>query len=205
MPNHPFKRPGKARRTQVERSKSTIALLVEAARQQFAAKGYAETSIDNVLEAAGVTRGALYHHFATKSELFRAVFEEQEKIMTKAIAVAAGPKKNAWAAFRAGCEGFLDACLDPATQRIVLIDAPSVLGWDTMREVESRYALAMLRGGLKRAMEEGHLASRPVETLSQLLLGALSECAMSIARSPDPMQATRDARRELDHLLKALS
>lgn len=195
----------RTRRSQKERSESTVAALVEAARNHFATRGFADTSLDDVLVVAGVTRGALYHHFASKTALFRAVFEEQEKILTAAIAAAAAGKRSGWAAFRAGCDAFLDACLDPATQRIILIDAPAVLGWDVMREIESRYALALLKGGLKRTIDEGKLAPRPIEPLALILLGALSEAAMGIARAPDQKTAAADARREIDHLLKALA
>lgn len=191
--------------TQQERSEKTVAALVEAARLLFAKQGFAATSLDDILAATKMTRGALYHHFDGKAALFRAVFEEQEKILTAEVAKAAADKRGAWQAFRAGCDGFLQACLDPATQRIILIDAPAVLGWDVMREIEARYALALLRGGLQRIMDEGKLARRPIEPLAVILLGALSEAAMAIARAPDPKTAAQDARREIDRLLKALA
>ncbi len=197
-------KPPKRARTQKERSEATTASLVSAARALFAARGFADTSIEDVLNAASVTRGALYHHFDSKTALFRAAFEEQEKILTLAVAHAAAAKRGAWPAFRAGCEAFLEACLDPDTQRIILIDAPAVLGWDVMREIESRYALALLRAGLEAMMKEGKLARRPIDTLASILLGALSEAAMAIARAPDPRAASLDARREIDHLLKSL-
>jgi len=193
------------RPTQQERSEKTVAALVEAARLLFAKQGFAATSLDDILAATKMTRGALYHHFDSKTSLFRAVFEEQEKILTAEVAKAAAEKRGAWQAFRAGCDGFLEACLDPATQRIILIDAPAVLGWDVMREIEARYALALLRGGLQRIMDEGKLAKRPIEPLAVILLGALSEAAMAIARAPDPKAAAQDARREIDRLLKALA
>ncbi len=195
----------RSRSTQQERSEKTVAALLEAARLLFARQGFAATSLDDILAATKLTRGALYHHFNGKTELFRAVFEEQEKILTAAVARAAAEKRSAWQAFRAGCDGFLEACLDPATQRIILIDAPAVLGWDVMREIESRYALALLRAGLERTMAEGKLARRPVEPLAMILLGALSEAAMAIARAPDPKSAAGDARREIERLLKALA
>jgi AcrR family transcriptional regulator len=196
-------RRGKAR-TQAERSAATISTLVDAARGLFARQGYAETSIEQVLAAAGVTRGALYHHFDSKAALFQAVFEAQEAELTRAVAEGAGSAEG-WAAFRAGCEAFLEACLDPATQRIVLIDAPAVLSRALIRDVEARFTLALLREGLRRAMDEGRLRVRPVEALAQLLLGALSEAAMSIARANDPARAAEAYRRELDGLLDALT
>jgi AcrR family transcriptional regulator len=198
-------KPAKATRTQAERSETTTRALVEAARRLFATRGFAATSIDDILKEVGITRGALYHHFATKTELFRVVFEEQEKLLMTAVAKATARKEDPWAAFRAGCEAFLEACLDPDTQRIILIDATSVIGWDAMREIESRYALALLEGGLERAMAAGKLARRPARPLAHLLLGALSESAMAIARSADPTATMKAARLEITRLLTALA
>lgn len=194
-----------ARRTQKQRSETTTAALVDAARRLFAEKGFAETSIDDIIAAVGVTRGALYHHFDSKTELFRAVFEAQEETLTEAVAAAAAGQPDSWSGLQAGSEAFVNACLDPATQRILLIDAPSVIGWEAMREIESRYALALLRGGLEGAVREGRLEDRPLGPLTHLLLGALSECAMAIARDPDPPAMAAQARGELIRLLNALA
>lgn len=193
------------RRTQAERTETTTRTLVAAAHRLFATRGFAATPIEDVLKAAGIARGGLYHHFASKTELFRAVFEEQEKRLMAAVSDATADKHDAWAALRAGCEAFLDACLDPAVQRIVLIDAPSVIGWEAMREIESRYALALLEGGLERAMQAGKLAKRPTRPLAHFLLGALSESAMAIARAPDPAATMQASKRELTRLLTALA
>ena len=194
-------------RTQRQRSDATVAALVRAARARFAANGYAATALDDILTDVGMTRGALYHHFENKAALFRAVFEEQQKRLAAAVSAAAGAAaaRGAWPGFRAGCEAFLEACLEPATQRILLIDAPSVLGWEAMREIESRYVVALLRAGLQRALDAGALAPRPVEPLADLLMGGLAECARSIARAKQPRTAMLDARRELDRLLRALA
>ncbi len=191
----------KERRTQAERSEATTGAIVAAAHRLFAAKGFAATSIDDILAAAGATRGALYHHFESKTEIFRAAFEEQEKVLMQAVTRASATKRDSWSAFRAGCEAFLEACLDPAMQRIVLIDAPSAIGWEAMREIEHRYARAVLELGLERAMEDGSIARRPVRPLANFLLGAMSESAMGIARAPDPRATMNDARSELGCVL----
>ena len=196
---------GKRPRTQAERSQTTTGLLITAAHRLFATKGFAATSIEDILAGAGITRGALYHHFETKTEVFRAVFEEQEKLLMAAVAAATAKKQDAWAAFRSGCEAFLEACLDPAVQRIILIDAPSVIGWEAMREIESRYALALLEGGLERAMAAGKISTRQARPLAHFLLGALSESAMAIARAPDPASTMQASKRELTRLLAALA
>jgi len=193
------------RRTQAERSEATQHALVSAAHKLFATRGFAASSLDEVLRAAGIARGGLYHHFASKTDLFRAVFEEQEKRLMAAVSAATVHKPDAWAAFRAGCEAFLDACLDPAVQRIILIDAPAVIGWEAMREIESRYALALLEGGLERAMQAGKIAKRPPRPLAHFLLGALSESAMAIARAADPETTMLASKRELARILTALA
>jgi AcrR family transcriptional regulator len=191
------------RRTQEERSETTKRALVEAAREQFATMGFAATSIDDVIRKVGVTRGALYHHFESKTELFRAAFEVTEKELTHSIAMAAQGARDGWSAFRAGCKAFLEACLEPKVQQVVLLDAPSVLGWEGMRAIEARYALALLQAGLERCMAEGYLERRPVEPVAHFWLGALAECAMSIARAPDPKVALAETQRELDRMLRA--
>jgi AcrR family transcriptional regulator len=174
---------------------------------RFAAGGFAGTAIDDILADVGMTRGALYHHFASKAELFRAVFEEQERRLTAVVAAgaAASSGRSPWAAFRAGCEAFLEGCLDPQTQRIVLIDGAAVLGWEAVREIESRYVVKLLSEGLARSVEAGALTRRPIEPLADILIGALAECARSIARAPEPRVTAREARRELDRLLRALA
>ncbi|MDR3417068.1 MAG: TetR/AcrR family transcriptional regulator [Nevskia sp.] len=192
------------RRTQGERSAETVGRLMATARELFASRGFAGTSLDDILEAVSGSRGALYHHFDSKKDLFRAVFEEQERLLTDVIVAAARRERSAWAAFMAGCEAFLAACTDPAVQQIILLDAPAVLGWETMRSVESRYVLTMVQEGIAGAIREGTLRPRAVEPLAHFILGGLSECAMAIARSGDPASAMRDARVELRRLLEAL-
>jgi AcrR family transcriptional regulator len=200
------KRPpaGQGRRTQRQRTEATTAAITGAARRLFARAGYAATSVEDVLREAAVTRGALYHHFDSKAALFRAVFEQEEKALCARVLAAARREREPWPNFRAGCRAFLEACLDPDVQRIVLSDARAVLPPEDLREIESRYSLAMLRDGLGRAVAAGAIAPRPVETLARFLFGALSECALAIARSPSPRKTLQDAQRELDGVLRAL-
>jgi AcrR family transcriptional regulator len=193
------------RKTQNERTEATKALLMAAARGQFAEKGFSETSIDEILSIAGVTRGALYHHFASKSELFKAVFEEEEKALVARVMALVYPQRGAWAKLQTGCRVFLEACLDPTIQRIVLRDARAVLALDELREIESRYTLALLRNGLTESIAEGAIVARPVDTLASMLLGALSESAMAIARSSQPKKTLKEALRELDNFLNSIT
>jgi AcrR family transcriptional regulator len=192
------------RRTQQERSETTVAALVGSARELFANDGYAATSLDAVASAAGVTKGALYHHFAGKRALFRAVYEHEQRQLVAAIGEAYARKADPWDAFEAGCRAFIESSLDPGLQRITLLDAPGVLGWEAIREIESP-ALALTEVGIERAMDAGRLPRRAPQPLAHLLFGAMCEGAMKIARSENPRAAQRAIWGELRRVLQALS
>jgi len=192
------------RRTQRERSETTVAALVAAARELFANDGYAATSLDAVAGAAGVTKGAVYHHFEGKRELFRAVYEHEQQQLVAAIGEAYAREADAWDAFEAGCRAFIESSLDPGLQRITLLDAPGALGWEAIREIESP-ALQLTELGIERAMDAKRLPRRPPEPLAHLLFGAMCEGAMKIARSEDPQAAQRAMWAELRRMLRALA
>ena len=191
-------------RTQKERSEATTSELVEVARRLFAADGYSATSLDDVVRGAGVTKGALYHHFKGKRELFLAVYEREQQRLAAAQLEAFSRRKGTWDGFFAASRAFFEASLDPGVQRITLLDAPSVLGWETMREVESRYALVQLRKGIELLIRDGHIAPRPVEPLANLLFGSVCEAAMMVARADDQRAAARQVLAELKALLEGL-
>ncbi|MEV4544682.1 TetR/AcrR family transcriptional regulator [Micromonospora echinaurantiaca] len=184
------------RRTQAERTEATTSGLVETAAGLFGRDGYAATSIDDVARAAGVTKGAVYHHFDGKIGLFRAVFVREEQRLVERLAAAAGGTADPWRAIRAGCAAFLDACLDPAVRQIILLDGPAVLGWQEVRRIEDDYLVALLRRGLERA------SGGNIEARTHLLVGALCEAGLLLARDP---AAKAELRRELDLLLTAYS
>ena len=191
-------------RSQAERSEKTRRELVAAARESFAIEGYAATLLDSVAQRAGVTKGALYHHFDGKKELFEAVFQgEQKKLAAIGMRAYAG-KRSARAGFYDACAAFLEASLDPAVQRITLLDGPAVLGWERLREIENQHALSNLRQGLERAVAQGLMAPRPVEPLVQILNGAICEAAMYIARSNDAPHALQHVLAELSIVIDAL-
>jgi AcrR family transcriptional regulator len=145
-----------------------------------------------VAAAAGVTRGALYHHFGTKEGLFRAVVEELEAGLAEQVAVAAAAGADPVDELRRGCLAFLDACMEPAVRRIVLLEAPVVLGWDAWREIDARYGLALVRAGLAGALDQVGLRPADVDPLAHLLLGALNEAALLVATADDPVRARRE-------------
>ena len=189
--------------TQAERADATRGKLLAVARKLFATKGYAATSLDALVRRAGVTKGAFYHHFPDKQAIFRAVFEAVEDDLV-AAALAGSRGTDALTRFRTGCHAFLAASVDPAVQRIVMMDGPAVLGWATWREIDWRHFLALVDEGLAQAMLEHGAKRRPTKALAHLVFGALCESAMVVARSPKPREALRQVRQELDVLLGGL-
>ncbi|BBZ01028.1 TetR family transcriptional regulator [Mycolicibacterium chitae] len=194
------KRP--ARRTQAERTAATRAQLLEAARKLFATTGFGEVSTQAIVEAAGVTRGALYHQFADKAELFAAVHEQVEAELVAEVgeAVAAAAPGGALAAMRVGARQFLDRCAAPEVQQIILIDAPSVLGWERWREVGLKYGLGVIETMLARAIADGEIPEQPVRPTAHVVLGALDEAALYVSRAADPQRA----RAEMDAVCERL-
>jgi AcrR family transcriptional regulator len=193
-----------ASRTQTERSESTRAALITAARKLFAQRGYADVGTEEIVRAAGVTRGALYHHFDGKRELLAAVYEQIESEMGARIDAAATPGASALEILQTGAAMFLDQCLEPEVQRIVLLDAPAVLGWERWREIGARYGLGLIEAVLAAAIEQGDIRAQPVTPLAHALLGALDEVAMLVGRADDPAVARAEAGETIDSLLRAL-
>jgi AcrR family transcriptional regulator len=188
----------------LEQSQATRAALIKTARKLFARVGYAETDIETVARRTRVTRGALYHHFKDKQDLFSAVFDLEEQKLTSIVAQAAVSQAGAFDGMLAGCNAFLDACLDPAVQRIVLIDALAVLGWDRWREIDTKYNLRLVMGALEAAMDQGVIARGPIESLAHLLMGALTEAAIFIAHAGDQHAARREVGENVAQLLSGL-
>ena len=185
-----------------EQSEATRAALVAAARKLFGKRGYADVGTEEIVRRAGVTRGALYHHFGGKRDLLEAVYEQVEADLTRTIAegaLAAGTDSPI-EAMQAATEMFLDACTEPEVQRIVLLDAPAVLGWERWREIAAKYGLGLVEASLQAAMDAGEIAEQPVKPLAHVLMGALDEAAMLVARSDDPQ-----TREEVAAALRRLS
>ncbi|MBA2506393.1 MAG: TetR/AcrR family transcriptional regulator [Thermoleophilaceae bacterium] len=191
-------------RTQQERTETTTAALVDAARGLFAQDGYAATSLDAIAARAGVTKGAVYHHFSGKVELFRAVYAQEQDRLGGLILDAWRRKDDPWEGFEAGCEAFLKASLDPEVQRITQLDAPGAIGWEGMRELEND-CFDNLKAGLVAAMDAGRIEKRPVDPLAHLLFGAICEGAMTVARASDQKTAHRETVRELRRMLRSLA
>jgi AcrR family transcriptional regulator len=194
-----------ARRSQAERSATTRQALLASARALFTERGFSATAREDIVERAGVTRGALYHHFANKEAVFRAVFEDLERELAERIATAAVAAPDPLAQLRLGCEAFLDAASDPAVRRIALTDAPAVLGWQTWRAIEAEHGLGLMREVLQAAMDAGQVATRPVESMAHLLLAALTEAALLVASAPDHAAVRVEVGDTVDALITMLS
>ena len=189
----------KSRQAAVTRSQ-----LVAVGRRLFAERGFAGTSTEEVVAQAGVTRGALYYHFKNKEDLFRAVLAQVEEEIHERVTAVAMAEPDLWDGLLAGCGAFLDACLDPATQRIALLDAPAVLGWEAWREVGSSHRFEILVTGLHWVMAAGEIDDQPVLPLTHVILGALNEGALYIAGAENQARARHEVGVIVERLLRGL-
>ncbi|APA78328.1 TetR/AcrR family transcriptional regulator [Mycobacterium avium subsp. hominissuis] len=194
------------RRTQEERSAATRDALIAAARKLWGLRGYTEVGTPEIAAAAGVTRGAMYHQFADKAALFRAVVEavEQDVMARMAVVVAESGASTPTDAIRAAVDAWLEVSADPEVRQLILLDAPSVLGWAEFRDVAQRYSLGMTEQLLTEAIRAGELAEQPVRPLAHVLIGALDEAAMVIATADNPDRARWETRQVLQRLVDGM-
>jgi AcrR family transcriptional regulator len=192
-------------RTKAGQREATTAALIAAARPLFAERGYAGVGAEEIVKRAGVTRGALYHHFrGGKEDLFRAVLVQVSAESAQRVMQAAAAADEPFEELVLGSDAFLDSCTTPEFQRIVLLDGPSVLGWEVWRTADADYALGLLEAVLQQAIDAGQLISQPARALAHVLMGALDEAAMVIARADDPEVARKEMGRTVRHLLEGL-
>jgi AcrR family transcriptional regulator len=178
--------------------------LIAVARQRFTEQGYAATSIEDIVQRAGVAKGALYHHFSGKDALFRAVYEAVLADVLSAVMAAASAVQEPWASVRAGLSAFLDACLDPPFRRIVILESVSVLHPEVREAEIGQVELPMLRTVLTPLPPGGPLPGVAVDALAHVALGGLYGAALFIARAPDPGAARRQVDVVLDTLIGGL-
>ena len=188
----------------VERGQATRERVLEAGRALFGEHGYDATSIAAILERAGVTRGSLYHHFATKEDLFDAVLDREMADIATTVAKAATSTTDPLESLRLGCTAWLEMALDPAIQRIVLLDPPSVVGWTRLREIDEQHTLGGMRAGLQRIAADGRLPAGNVDVLAHMLIASVDEAALLIARADDPEQALVEGKAAFNLLLDRL-
>jgi AcrR family transcriptional regulator len=192
--------------TQAERTEATRGRLISTARHLFGEKGFAATSTEEILSEAEVSRGALYHHFSNKTDLFQATFEAVEEELTAKLleTATAGGETDPIRILERGFSAFLDQCVNPEVQRIVMLDAPTVLGWDTWHELDERYAFGTIKAVLAVAAESGRIDADAVDSLTHLLVGAVMQAGMVVARADDPATAKRKMTESFERLVSTL-
>lgn len=190
--------------SRAEQAAGTRSELMRTARELFAERGYAGVGTEEIVARAGVTRGALYHHFEDKKDLFRAVHEELERDLVASIGQRIAGIDDPWELLVTGVRAFLDACTEPALMRIALVDAPVVLGWEEWRDIDTRYGLGLVSFGLQNAMDRGLFRRQAVRPLAHLLVGSMTEAAMMIAHAPDHEAARREVEGPLLAILEGL-
>jgi AcrR family transcriptional regulator len=191
--------------TRAEQKEHTRRTLLAASRRLFAAKGYGAVGLAEIVRESGVTKGALYHHFAGKTELFRAVLEEVQQEVAGRVVAAAEAAADPWDQLKCGCAAFVAAGADPEVQRIMLIDGPAVLGWTEWRAIDEKTSANHLTEALTTLIDNGTLPAQPVAPLTHLLSGAMNEAALWLAQStgPDDLADTQTALSRLLDSLRA--
>ena len=190
--------------TQEQRRESTRARLLQAATALFARNGYEATSTEAVLEAAGVSRGALYHHFETKQELFAAVFESVSRSAVERSAARVRPGQSPLEALIEGCLAWLREARKPQVAAILLDQGPPVLGWQRAREIEYRFSLGVMRASVQNAVDAGELEVASVELTSSLINAALAEAALAALHSHGRISA-KTVERSIRQLIEGLA
>jgi AcrR family transcriptional regulator len=190
----------------IEQGDATREALLASARRLFGSQGYADTSLDQVAQSAGVTKGALYHHFSGKEELFRLVYETVKKELARDAYPVNVVEDDAalWRDLISRCRAFIEAHTEPQIQRIVLMDARAVLSWDEWHKVETEYGVVALRGYLRRAMHRGVIAQQPLHSLAMILAGAMTQACMLVANAADRDSAIDEAMAIIERLLDGL-
>ncbi|WP_285753760.1 TetR/AcrR family transcriptional regulator [Lentzea sp. NBRC 105346] len=193
------------RSRRLEYSEATRQALVDNAIELFTKRGYAGTSLDEVVKRARVTKGALYHHFNGKQALFEAAFEAVETAMLARLSKIVTAPGDPWETAITGLRAYVRECLEPSYQRIVIHEAPVVMGWERWREAEEHYSFGLLRTAIQMLCDAGEIdEDLPVEITTRLLFGSLSAGASTIASSPDPKKVSREVERAIVRVVEGL-
>jgi AcrR family transcriptional regulator len=188
----------------VEQGQATRAALIEVATELFASNGYEATAIPAVLDAAGVSRGALYHHFKSKEALFEAVLQSVEAQATLKVTRAARGATDPLDGLRRGCAAYLAMCRDPVVRRISLIDAPAVVGWERWREIDEQHSFGLIKAAIAAIAADRRVKPELIDVMAHMVLAALLEVALLVARADEGRLAIRRGQAAVDELLTAL-
>jgi AcrR family transcriptional regulator len=188
----------------IERGKATREQLIEIATRLFAERGYDGTSIETVLQESGLSRGALYHHFNGKEALFEAVLAVIQTDVGRKTLSATRTEQDPLAALRAGCVAWIQLAGDPVVRQIMLIDAPSVMGWQRWREYDEKLVLGIMKTWMTTAAEQGVLPAEQSDLFAHVVMAAVNEIALVTARADDHDDAIRVGTAALDEILRRL-
>jgi AcrR family transcriptional regulator len=188
----------------VEQGRITRRTLLDTARRLFAEQGYEHVSAEQLVAAAGVTRGALYHHFDDKKDVFRTVVVEMEAELDQRISEAALGADSAWGTIEAGTRALLEACLEPDVARIIMLDGPAVLGWDDWDEIDAEFAVKQVSLGLEVLVTDHVVAEQPILPLARMIVALLNGACREVAQSDDPQATLEQVRTPLMTLLAGL-
>lgn len=191
------------RRTKAD-SDATAAAIVAAGRRLYAERGYGGVGLEEVAAAAGVTRGAVYHHFASRRGLFAAVHADVQRLVAAAIEEATAGIDDPWESLEAGSRAFLQASVADDARQVMLVDGPAVLGWAQWRSSDAENSVRLLDDVLGELADAGRLAVPSIPAVAALLSGAMNEAALWVAGSGDRQRAADEAWASLRVLLRGL-
>ncbi|SDC12509.1 transcriptional regulator, TetR family [Paenibacillus sp. UNCCL117] len=181
-------------RKKKEEATETIRKLIEVARTHFTAFGYANVALESIVLEANLTRGAVYHHFRSKKELFRIVLEDVQREVAENVELEASTSDDIWQQLYLGCRAFIMAAVEERNRRIMLIDGPAILGWEVWREMDSNHSMRLLREQIKLMQEQGCFRMTPLDALTHFISGGLNETALWLANEslqrPDALDET---------------
>ncbi|HZG81887.1 MAG TPA: TetR/AcrR family transcriptional regulator [Brevibacillus sp.] len=187
-----------------EETALTIQKLIEVARTHFTDRGYADAALEEIVQEAGLTRGALYHHFGNKKGLFQAVLDTVQKEVAERVETQAAKSGDVWEQLILGCRAFITAAVEPKNKRIMLVDGPAVLGWEEWRKMDEQNSMRLLREQLQFMQQQGELRQVAVDALTHMLSGAMNEAALWIAYAAEEEQAYEESLIVISLLLEGL-
>lgn len=182
----------------------TIRKLIDVARVHFTEHGYADVTLESLVHEANLTRGAVYHHFRNKKELFRIVLEDVQREVAERIEQAASTSEDLWQQLYLGCRAFVMAAVEERNRRIMLIDGPAILGWDVWREMDRSHSMRLLRGQLEIMQDHGYFQAVPLDAMTHFISGGLNETALWLANESSRPDALDESMKVLGVFLEGL-